>query len=135
MKKKPATKSAFFNTRVLIGLAFCSIALVLTLVAFALYPGGNALARQNQSIVQTFAAQPSAQAAWMADVPESGVLAEPGAVVQLAPGPFVPDVATAPAPQAINPLVPLVPNVTFVVNTTADTQDAIPGDGLCADSL
>src|SRR5436190_21574870 len=49
MKKKPASKSAFFNTRVLLGLAFCLIGLVLTLVAFALYPGGNALARQNQS--------------------------------------------------------------------------------------
>ncbi|MFZ1699275.1 MAG: choice-of-anchor D domain-containing protein, partial [Pyrinomonadaceae bacterium] len=26
------------------------------------------------------------------------------------------------------------PNVTFVVNTTADTQDAIPGNGVCADA-
>ena len=49
MKKKPASKSAFFNPRVLIGLAFCSIGLLLALLAFALYPGGNAFARQNQS--------------------------------------------------------------------------------------
>ena len=57
MKKKPASKSAFFNTRVLIGLAFCLIGLVLALVAFALYPGGNALARQNQSAPQGVAQQ------------------------------------------------------------------------------
>ena len=48
MKKKPVSKSAFFNPRVLIGLAFCSIGLLLALVAFALYPGGNALAAPNQ---------------------------------------------------------------------------------------
>src|SRR5438552_3364717 len=48
MKKKPAAKSAFFNPRVLIGLAFCSIALLLVLLAFALYPGGNALAQRTQ---------------------------------------------------------------------------------------
>lgn len=28
----------------------------------------------------------------------------------------------------------LTPGATFVVNTTADTQDAAPGDGICADS-
>ena len=52
MKKKSASKSAFFNPRVLIGLAFCVIGLVLALLAFALYPGGNVLAKgsqQNQS--------------------------------------------------------------------------------------
>src|ERR1700681_4046906 len=44
-------KSAFFNPRGLIGLAFCSVGLVLTLLAFALYQSGNALAQgpdQNQ---------------------------------------------------------------------------------------
>ena len=55
MKKKPASKSAFFNPRVLIGLAFCSIGLLLALLAFALYPGGNALAEQNQAGVQELA--------------------------------------------------------------------------------
>ena len=49
MKKKPASKSAFFNPRVLLGLAFCSIGLLLALLAFALYPGGKALAQQNQA--------------------------------------------------------------------------------------
>src|SRR5439155_17682518 len=52
MKKQPASKSAFFNPRLLIGLAFCSIGLLLALLAFALYPGGHALAqgeRQDQS--------------------------------------------------------------------------------------
>ena len=29
---------------------------------------------------------------------------------------------------------PDVIGATFVVNTTADTQDALPGDGICADS-
>src|SRR5947208_13662521 len=48
MKKKPASKSAFFNPRVLIGFAFCATGVLLALLAFALYPGGNAFARQNQ---------------------------------------------------------------------------------------
>ena len=48
-KKSPSSKSAFFNPRVLISFAFCAIAVFLTLLAFALYPGGNAFARQNQS--------------------------------------------------------------------------------------
>ena len=48
MKKKAASKSAFFNPRVLIALAFCSIGLLLALLAFALYPGGNALAQGPQ---------------------------------------------------------------------------------------
>src|SRR3981081_3909047 len=45
MKKKPASKSAFFTPRVLISFAFCAIGLLLALLAFALYPGGNALAK------------------------------------------------------------------------------------------
>src|SRR5437667_2118108 len=48
MKKKAASKSAFFTPRVLIALAFCSIGLLLALLAFALYPGGNALAQGQQ---------------------------------------------------------------------------------------
>ena len=48
MKKKPASKSAFFNPRVLIGFSFCLLGLVLALLAFAAYPGGNAFARQDQ---------------------------------------------------------------------------------------
>ena len=58
MKRKPASKSAFFNPRVLVGLAFCSIGLLLALFAFALYPGGKALAQgpeQNQSETQKLA--------------------------------------------------------------------------------
>src|SRR6266403_6330518 len=55
MKKQPASKSAFSNPGILINLASCSIGLLLALLAFALYPGGNALAKgsqQNQSDVQ-----------------------------------------------------------------------------------
>src|SRR5437867_1592180 len=48
MIKRPASQSAFFNPRVLIGLAFCSIGLLLTLLVFALSPGGNALAQRPQ---------------------------------------------------------------------------------------
>ena len=45
MKKKLASRSAFFNPRFLISFAFC-IGVLAALVAFALYPaGGNALAR------------------------------------------------------------------------------------------
>src|ERR1044071_3242476 len=64
MKKKPAARSAFFNPRVLIGLAFCSIALLLTLLAFSLYPGGNALAQgpgQDQATIQALAQENSQQ--------------------------------------------------------------------------
>src|SRR5204862_8097912 len=49
MKKQHASRSAFFNPRFLISFAFCTIGVLLALVAFALYPGGNALAKQNQS--------------------------------------------------------------------------------------
>src|SRR5436190_116453 len=46
MKIHPPSKSAFFNPRVIIiGLAFCSICLLLALLAFALYPGGKTLAQ------------------------------------------------------------------------------------------
>src|ERR1700730_3109798 len=57
MKKKTASKSAFFTPRVLISLAFCATGVLLTLLAFALYPGGNALAQgpqQDQLSVQGF---------------------------------------------------------------------------------
>src|SRR5213075_1372618 len=57
MKRKPASQSAFFNSRVLISLAFCTIGLFLALVVFALYPGGKAFARQNQSDSQGLAQQ------------------------------------------------------------------------------
>ena len=64
MKKKPASKSAFFNQRVLIGFSFCLLGLVLALLAFAAYPGGNAFARQEQAaapaVVQQSAAAPEA---------------------------------------------------------------------------
>ena len=48
MKKKPASKSAFFNQRVLIGFSFCLLGLVLALMGFNAYPGGKAFARQEQ---------------------------------------------------------------------------------------
>lgn len=50
MKKNLASQSAFFNRRFLISFAFCSVGVLLALLAFALYPGANALAQQqNQS--------------------------------------------------------------------------------------
>src|SRR5439155_13940141 len=58
MNKKPTSKSAFFNPRVLIGLAFCSIGLLLALLAFALYPGGNALAQRPEQDHSTHAHDP-----------------------------------------------------------------------------
>ena len=57
MKKKPAFRSAFFNPRVLISFAVCAIGVLLALLAFALYPGGNARAQgpqQAQSSVPEF---------------------------------------------------------------------------------
>ena len=48
MKKKPASQSAFFNPRFLISFAFCAIGALIALFAFALYPGGKALAQAPQ---------------------------------------------------------------------------------------
>src|SRR5450432_1169162 len=45
MKKRPASRSAFFNPRFLISCAFCAIGVLLALLAFAVYPGGAALAK------------------------------------------------------------------------------------------
>src|SRR5450631_1569361 len=59
MKKRSTYRSAFFNPRVLISFAFCAIGVLLALLAFAFYPGGNALAaprpQQNQSGVPALA--------------------------------------------------------------------------------
>jgi hypothetical protein len=55
MKKKIVSQSAFFNRRVLLSFAFCSIGVLLALLAFALYPGATAQAQgqqQNQSAAQ-----------------------------------------------------------------------------------
>src|SRR5436309_1937585 len=45
MKKEPASKSAFFTPRIVISLAFCAIGVLVSLLAFSLYPGGYAFAR------------------------------------------------------------------------------------------
>jgi hypothetical protein len=45
MKKKLTSRSAFFNRRMLISLAFCAIGVLLALIAFALYPGATARAQ------------------------------------------------------------------------------------------
>jgi hypothetical protein len=53
MKTKLTSQSAFFNPRVLLSFAFCSIGVFFALMAFALYPGATALAqgsKQNQSV-------------------------------------------------------------------------------------
>jgi hypothetical protein len=58
MKTKPTSQLAFFNLRVLLSFAFCSIGVLLALVAFALYPGATALAQgsnENQSPGKTLA--------------------------------------------------------------------------------
>jgi hypothetical protein len=52
MKTEPTSRLAFFNPRVLLGFAFCSVGVLLALMAFALFPGATALAqgsKQNQS--------------------------------------------------------------------------------------
>ena len=53
MKTKSASHSAFSTTRLLLGLLFCSIGVVLALVAFAIYPGGTVKAAQDQRSCQT----------------------------------------------------------------------------------
>src|SRR5678815_5491639 len=52
MKKHSASRSAFFISRVLISVAFCSIVFFLASLVFALYPDGRALA-QSQNVEQT----------------------------------------------------------------------------------
>ena len=44
MKKKPASKSAFFTPRVVISIAFCAIGVLVALLAFSLYSGSYAFA-------------------------------------------------------------------------------------------
>jgi hypothetical protein len=61
MKKKLVSKSAFFNPRVLIGFAFCSIGVLLALDAFTLYAGATAPAKGPQqtstSLAQSVASE------------------------------------------------------------------------------
>ena len=46
MKKKSASKSAFFNPRFFVGLALCSLGLLLALLAYTAYPGASLLAQK-----------------------------------------------------------------------------------------
>jgi len=108
MKKKTATQSAFFNPRVLVGFAICVIAAFIALFATA---------RQNdEATAQQQVTLPSERAQLNAlAFDESTDLPQPA------------------APPAA-PVRYDTPSLVFLVNTTADTQDATPGDGLCADS-
>ena len=122
MKKKPASKSAFFNTRVSIGFSFFLLSLVLALMAFNASPGGNAFARQEQAAAPSVAQQDAAASeARAAHVTATAFVEE--------------DVdSSIIVPNAKPPVQPDVPGATFVVNTIADTADAVAGDGACADS-
>src|SRR5215210_2660266 len=106
MKKKPVSKSAFFNSRALISFAFCVIGVFLSLLAFSLYPGGNAFAKQDQ---------PAAPAV----VKQSAPVSQSGDVDVRATA-FVEekvDNSTAPLPSAKDPAQLDVIGATFVVNT------------------
>ena len=46
MKKKSASKSAFFNPRTLIGFGLCLLGLLLALLAYTAYPGASLLAQK-----------------------------------------------------------------------------------------
>src|SRR5438552_1301928 len=46
MKKKSASESAFFNPRFFVGLALCSLGLLLALLAYTAYPGASPLAQK-----------------------------------------------------------------------------------------
>ncbi len=59
MKKNLTSRSAFFNSRLLLGFSFCLIAVLLALFAFGVSPGGNARAAEGQ---QDSSAQPPAPA-------------------------------------------------------------------------
>src|SRR6266446_813109 len=77
MKKKPASKSAFFNPRFLIGLAVCSIGLLLALLAFAApfgvfpAPSGSAPTgsqSENSVTLDLFQVGAAEHTAWTADL-------------------------------------------------------------------
>src|SRR5438552_13948527 len=115
MRKRPApTHAAFLSTRFLFGVAFCTIATIIALFAFALYPGGNAFATQDE-----------------VSTPRRGdfKLLNPTLL-----GTTAADLEGSQGLSAPLPPSPEVPGATFVVNTTADTHDATPGDGICADA-
>jgi hypothetical protein len=53
MKKKSASKSAFFNPRFFVGLVLCSLGLLLGLLAYTAYPGASLLAQKpSQQLTQ-----------------------------------------------------------------------------------
>src|SRR2546423_5941143 len=76
MKKRPSSQSAFFSPRFLIALAFCSIGLLLALLAFALSPGGNALAQGPQ---QDQASNPERMADGLALTEQNATMGQTGA--------------------------------------------------------
>ena len=100
MKKKTATQSAFFNPRVLVGFAICVIAAFIALFAMASH-NDETQSTQNRSNLAA-----GLTAAAIADDEETNAV-------------FVPGVD---APIGVRPNVP---NAIFVVNTTADTLDAM----------
>src|SRR5207249_8048803 len=54
MKKNPASKSGFFNPRLLFAFALCSVGVLLALLGLGVYPGASAFAqgpKQNQSSI------------------------------------------------------------------------------------
>lgn len=109
MKKKTASKSAFFNPRVLTGVGICVMGAFVALFA---------LARQNEP----------AQSTQRQGTPPSERLHLTAQAYD----------ESMDLPQPVSPpLAPVkydAPSAVFVVNTTADTQDAVIGDGICADS-
>lgn len=119
MKKKPASRSAFFNPRVLFGIGICVMAAFMALFAFARQENpATQKAPQNttapSSTLPKDRAQLTAQTLDMDNEIDSPTR----------------------IPSVTKPWVdPAVIGAVFVVNTTADTQDATPGDGICADSL
>ena len=69
MKKKLASKSAFFTPRIVISFAFCAIGVLVALLAFSLYSGGYAFAENpnasnNHGIAAARIQKPRSTARW-----------------------------------------------------------------------
>src|SRR5438045_9619440 len=116
MKRKPASKSAFFNPRVLISLAFCLIGLFLALLSFGLFPSQSVLAQGPTQV------RPAEETPYASDQPpDTKHYVRPGIPEDYAPGgrPAFPPLAVPSALVAVVRYV--VVSNTHPSRTTADT--------------
>src|SRR5438105_15193948 len=100
MKKKSASKSAFFNPRFFVGLALCSLGLLLALLAYTAYPGASLLAQKpSQQMTQ--------QPGWQADASYHNDLSPPLRAIAAA---WPPELSASAQEAHVNARIPHPPN-------------------------